>query len=216
MPRNKKKSSVSGGEITQLISLLQGMQTARAPPKRKPRRKNRPKQSSAVKDGQITLNRTELVATVQLAASKATVAASLDLVPSSFPFLTGISTHFDRVRWNSMKISYRPAVGTVYGGLITVGVDWDSNSKIDSRSKAAVLTPNFTTALWSSTESRPMVLPKDRLMTRNWYTPSSSDSAEKGPGRIWYVADGKSDSSVQTLGELWISYSVVMEGTNPS
>lgn len=224
MPRKSKKASTSNGEVQMLISALTRlMQSKPASPqqpsrKRRNKKKTRAAKSGVSSEGTITLSRTELLTTLKLAKSSSTVSGNVDILPSSFPFLKGVSKSFDRIRWNSIRLYYKPAVGTTYGGLVSFGMDWDWATNTTDRATVNSLTPNFSCAAWHDSESRPMVLPPNRLQSRAWYTPNGDANwVDKGPGRIRYAADGTSDTSKDvTLGEIWIKYSCTMQGTNPA
>lgn len=115
-----------------------------------------------------------------------------------------------------MRFYYKPAVGTTYGGLVALGMDWDFQGVDVERSKISAFTPSQTMAAWADTESRAMVLPSDKLMSRNWYTPRSDAWQDRGPGKLHWAVEGTAETGGKTLGEIWVDYTVVMEGTNPS
>lgn len=164
----------------------------------------------------ITLQRKELVKTVTLDANKSSMTGHFDVVPDSFSFLKGVAKSFDRVKWNKLHFFYKPAVGTVYGGLFSMGFDWDWSQGDTDRTTLSGYTPNSTNACWADTEKTPMVLPQNRLQARIWYTPQTGQWSDKGPGKLHYAASGTSSASPQTLGEIWVCYSLTMQGTSPT
>lgn len=139
-----------------------------------------------------------------------------DLLPSSFSFLKSLFKSFDRVKWHKLNLYYKPAVGTTYGGLVSLGMDWDFASRDVSRSTMSGFTPNASFAAWSDTEKSPMVLPANRLQSRAWYTPNNGEYVDKGPGKIHWAVKGDSGATSKTFGEVWATYTVSLMGTNPS
>lgn len=159
-----------------------------------------------------------MVASLSLEASKAVAKGHIDIVPDSFSFLKGLFKNFDRIQWKTLRFYYKPAVGTTYGGMVAVGMDWDFASSDVERKLISAFTPNFATAAWTDTQNRPMSLPANRLQSRTWYTPSASGNnwPDKGPGKLHWAIEGTAEAGGKLLGELWAEYSVVMMGTNPA
>lgn len=218
-----KKKKQRNASASQVMQMLQKLAVVGAPaPTQKKSRKRRKKLglgSGVSDDGVIHLHRSELVSSVSLDANASTSKGIVAIKPSSFSFLKNLSSSFDRLRWNSLEFYYKPAVGTVYGGLVSLGVDWDGSSaaKDWNRQKISSLTPNSSSAAWADTQANPLRLPTNKLQSRLWYTPNTgSDLNDQGPGNLVWAVDGKSDSSKFTVGEIWAKYSVTMAGTSPS
>lgn len=212
MPK-KKKSNNGNIQMAQLVNLLQ--KATVAPTKRKRKRRSNPSVNS--NEGMITLQRCELITSIRLRANAENADGQFVLEPASFAFLKGLAASFDRAKWNYVKIYYKPAVGTTYGGLVSFGMDWDLGNKELAREKISGLTPNCTVAAWADSEKNPLVLPPARLQSRTWYTLSASaNDFDRSPGIIHYAISGTAKTTAQTIGELWVSYSIVMQGTNPA
>lgn len=168
-------------------------------------------------DGVITLSRTELVQTLKLSKGQSQATGSVDIIPSTFSFLKNLSQSFDRLQWVNLLVYWKPAVGTTYGGLVTYGMDWDFATNDVNREKISGFTPSMTMAVWTDTERKPMVLPTSRLQSREWYLPNAAvQDIDKGPGKLHYAASGTVSQNDTTLGELWVRYTVRMQGTNPA
>lgn len=197
-----------------MASLVTAMSKAQVAPKPKKKRAPRRKNNPSREDGSITLTRTELVTTLTLSNASSAV-GHIDLLPDSFPFMKAVFAAFDRLKWLKLHMYYKPAVGTVYGGLVSFGMDWDFSSVDVNRSKISGFSPNCTIAAWADGENRPLVIPPNKLMSRSWYTPRQGDWVDKGPGKIHWAINGKRDAGETTIGELWVSYTVQMFGTNP-
>lgn len=168
-------------------------------------------------DGEITISRKELFKSITTDATgkKSDYA---DLVPSNFNVLKHLAKSFERIKWLKCHVYYKPAVGTTKGGLITIGVDWDFSApeatKI-TRLVATGFTPSSTCAIWDDMEDRKMVLPANRLMSRQWYheiSTGTSDRYDEAPGRLVYAVE-TSDALNSLVGEIWVEYTVVMSGT---
>lgn len=221
MPRSKKNKSGGQPSAQQLMQQLVSMMrqtTVSAPRRKKPRKKkNKPSVGLRVtQPGDIAISRQEMVQTIKLASGKTEGGGHVDLAPESFTFLKSLFRSFDRVKWTRMAFYYKPAVGTTYGGLVSIGVDWDyGQADTTDRAQISAYTPNASFAAWSDTQKSPMVLPAARLMSRTWYLPRATAFQDKGPGKIHWAASGSSETGETTLGELWVDYSVIMSGTNP-
>lgn len=207
---NKKKSVAT--KLTQLTEAVKQMRVG--PSKKRPRRRSRP--SAVTTEGTIMFARKELLRTVKLDKSQSETKTSVDLVANSFSFLKGLAAQFDRIKFHSLKVFYKPAVGTTYGGLVAYGADWDFKTDVQPREKISSLTPNACHAAWNDSENRPLVLPPSKLQSRAWYTTSGA-GVDAGPCRLLIAANGKADSSGETiLGEIWVQYKITMMGTNPA
>lgn len=213
-------------QMTELINLLtkltQGNQpapnTSSSKKKKKKKKRGKKKQAMSVNsnDGSVTMSRKELLSTVKMPANATEATGHIDLVPDSFAFLKTVFSSFDRVRWTRIGIHYKPAVGTSYGGLVSFGMDWDFQSADVNRAKISGFTPNATIAAWGDTEKTPMTLPQNRLQSRAWYLPRATSWEDRGPGKIHWAANGTKANTETTLGEFWVTYTVLMYGTNPS
>lgn len=105
---------------------------------------------------------------------------------------------------------WKPAVGTTVGGLITYGIDWDSDSPKTDRVAISAYTPNATHAVWADNSSRPLIIPPQRLMSRLWYTFDSTAKQDAQPGIVVWAVEG--DKS-KLMGEFWMRYKVKFSGT---
>jgi len=150
--------------------------------------------------GQITFGRLEYVGDV-----KASEALLLDLRPSSFPYLGTLSKGFERYKWRSLTIHYKPIVATTSAGAVTLGVDW-TNTERKTRKEIAALTPVLDTPVWQIAK---LNLPVARLNSRKEYMVSGTDSNDLGPGKLCVVVTGGSG----TVGDLWVQYHLDMYGT---
>lgn len=157
-----------------------------------------------------------MVRTIKLAANKVDVSDYIDLIPSNFSFLKTFADVFERIKWHTLHVYWKPAVGTTYGGLVAYAVDWDSVGSLANRQQISAYTPNVSHAVWQDGQRQPLVLPPARLMSRQWYTPESGDAVDKQPGRLMISASGTSSTAETLLGELWVQYTVTLSGTKPT
>lgn len=185
---------------------------ATAKRKKKNRKRTRSKRSSGaarLQDGELRIRKKELLESLSLEEGKTEIVQSKEIVPDTFPWLKGVATSFEKVKWHSMKMYWKPAVGTTEGGLVTMGVRWESGKVSDNRVTVAALTPSATGAVWEDGEKRPLVVPPARLMTRAWYIIGAKDS-DAGPGTLEVGVTG---SPGKVLGEVWVEYTVTLAGT---
>lgn len=219
--KRKRQQKAAQPNVDQMVAAFRKMVTsgastsASAAPRRRKKRKSR-SSNSIGEQGTVTLQRRELLGTVKVASNATSATGHFDILPDSFSLLKTIAASFDRIQWKRLNVYYKPAVGSTVGGLVTVGMDWDwSTSDNVNRAKISGLTPSFTCAVWQDNESKPMVLPSQRLMSRLWYTPKIGEYVDKGPGKLHWAADIEAFKAEKVFGELWVDYSVIMQGTNP-
>lgn len=215
----KKRKVVNQMSAEQLVGALQKLAVSAPASKPKKKRKRKAKKNiNRLEEGAVTVSRHELLGDISMGVNKSSAVGHFDLIPDSFGFLKNLMKSFERIRWKKIHVYYKPAVGSTYGGLVTVGMDWDWASEDVSRAKLAGMTPSFTCAAWNDTESRPMIIPPARIQARAWYSPnlSSADYIDKGPGKLHWACNGDSSTSTKILGELWIAYTVDLLGTNIS
>lgn len=166
--------------------------------------------------GTLTITKREMLTTIALAADTAETLGSVPLICDSFPYLKGLSASFDRVVFKKMHLWFKPAVGTTYPGRVSMGVDWDYKSKPTLRKQLAGFTPTATAAAWEDTEKQQMVLPRNSLQSRTFYSTSGAktDYVNQGPGMLHWGVSGKQDSAIATISEIWAEYTVTLSGTN--
>lgn len=191
------------------------------------KKKNKKRGSgSGVAAGEVTIARSEYLTEVKTSdQGKASGDFILDVM--NFPWLSNIAKAFERIRWNSAVIEYRPAVGTTSDGLFCLGFDWGDKSaaalerqengflgfyKTVERSAVLACTPANDTQVWNKTR---MNIPAGRLQSRQWYEiPASTTTSvavyDRAPGSVVYSA---SSGNSKVVGELWIHYSVRLSGT---
>lgn len=168
-----------------------------------PSRSRRGKAVSA-NDGSIRISRGEFldVVTVQLVKK---------LTPDSFPWLSALAKAFDRITWHSCTIQYKPAVGTTTNGIVTYGVDWDSDQgRLLDLKMAQALTPLQTHPVWQCSELR---LPPPKLQTRKEYKlragTDKTDDFDLAPGDLLVWVEGNQG----LVGQIWVQYDVTLFGT---
>lgn len=215
MPRKNKSNEQ---KILSLLQQLVLQPKAPAASKKKRKRKNKAAGNRLTQSdpGGMTIARRELLMEVAIAANKDAVYKMADLRPDNFHFLKGIAKSFERFRFTKLNIYWKPAVGTTYGGMVAIGIDWDfSDNTAQTRADITSYTPSQSFSCWSDTERTPLVLPPSRLQSRNWYA-TSATTFDGGVGRLKIAANGEtSPNTSKTVGELWIDYRVQFSGTQP-
>lgn len=208
---NKAKGAAANGVVLQKMMQMMANVKLQPTPAAKPkkRRNRRPRANAVSAEGMITLTRKELLGTVT-ADANGNAKATYKLQPDTFTFMSTIGKCFERSRWLKISIVYKPAVSMTSAGLVAMGVDWDGVSAADTREKVAAYTPSSTFAVWQDTEKTPLVLPPNRLQSRQWYTHQSATAGDWGPGSIVLLATGPRGS---TLGEIYATYTIQMMGT---
>lgn len=163
--------------------------------------------------------------------SDGNLAGSFFLSPYTFPWLAKLSACFEKYQWVSLALEYIPDVGTTMDGSIALGVDWGTTNasvgmcsvlgRVTSqtasaydRSQVLALTPSQVSPFWKPAR---MTLPVAQLQSRRWYTiPTeavSSSVDDFGPGFLAYVASASAAKGGVVVGDVWVSYKVVLAGT---
>lgn len=177
------------------------------------RRSRKQKQGCGpVGEGELVFRRRELIREAK-ATSVNAYADYVDLEPSNLKFLAGLYKNFERIQWLNVRISFKPAVGTTFGGLISYGFDYTSKLTALTRSQIAALTPNRSHACWVDSTNQPLAIPREMLQSRKWYV-DSGDLIDQGPGRVLMAASFTGPANTM-LGEFWIDYEVKLAGTRP-
>lgn len=201
-PQKKHPKMRKTAVVTELVESVANMRV-------RPKRKRTPR--GATSGGEIVVRRKELVAAVKAPAAAGDVLDQFSLDPTSLSWLKKLSKAFEKYQWMSVRVFWKPAVGTTVGGMVTLGMKWEhTDQKPAKREEIVALTPNRTLAVWEDGEKQPLVLPAARLMTRKWYILGAKEE-DKTPGFIQY---GVSTSEVnKLLGEIWVEYTIRMAGT---
>lgn len=164
--------------------------------------------SMALQAGDIHLRKMELCGNISVPASSNNAHGSCSLSAQVPPFLKTISKSFERIKWLSVTITYRSAVSMTQAGLVTVGVDWNWETPKSTRQDVSAYSPTQTCPVFKELT---MVLPPSRLQSRLWYSTKETSGVDAGPGQIIWAVDAT--TGPLTLGELWITYDVVLSGT---
>lgn len=132
---------------------------------------------------------------------------------SAFPWLKGVAKSFDRVTWHSLRIIYKPYVGTNTTGSFIIGVDWDSGtSKAPTYASVSAFTPVMEVPVW---QSGVLVVPSSKLMTKKSYVCNrAADDKQPDdiyqPGQLCWTTTPASDAG---YGHVWAEYDVTLFGT---
>lgn len=174
-----------------------------------------------ISQGEVTISRSELLTDVTTDATTGSTGGSKVLIPNSLPWLANLAKAFERVRWLSLQIEYRPAVGANTDGTMALGFDWgtphvkqevDGWCLVHAIDKASVLacTPCADGPVWSRNR---LTVPTTRLQSRAWYELSEDvkdNFFDYSPGSLCWYAKG---ATSKTMGELWVHYRLQMSGT---
>lgn len=156
---------------------------------------------------QIRFARTELVQAVVLSSKKAS--GKLLINPSTPPILKKLGAAFERCRWERVQFYWKPCVGAMYSGAITMGIDWDGATPATTKAAISAYAPSQVTPLREDGETRPLRVDSSKLTARNWYLPNDDQFGIANPGQLVWLAEGESDVAV---GEIYMTYTVVLDG----
>lgn len=220
-----RKSKKSNSDIRQLANMLGRLSVSAVPPqparrKRKQKRKRAgPSAPYPSMEGEIRISRAELIDTVKVKKTETTATGYKLISPSEFAFLKKVGAAFARSKWIQLKVYYKPAVGTTYGGLVSLGFMLDPDTSVTvTRANVVAMTPSATTAAWMDTEDKPLVLKGTQLATRDWYFHNDANLkyADRAPGMLYWAVDVSAAKDDTVVGEMWLHYTLVMQGTNSS
>lgn len=199
----------------------------------KGKKKKKSKSAPTMERGEINISMFEMLSSVKTGAD-GTVTGSVLVDPSNLPWLSNISKAFERVRWHSVSLEWRPSVGANTDGSFAMGFDWGDKSadrlkarkvggrevicvhELDAIDRMEVLscTPCVDTPVWQRVPN--FVIPGSRLQSRTWYEipddPKSTTVGlyDRAPGSLVYQCSGAANKS---MGEVWIRYGAKLFGT---
>nr|QHA33870.1 putative coat protein [Atrato Sobemo-like virus 5] len=163
-------------------------------------------------DGVITVKRAELFCEITAEAKGTTSASNNGIWPTTevLPWLQKLSKNFSQIVWKSIKIEYRPAVGTMKDGSLVVGIEWNDDGITPTKASVQNCTPNFQTPVWQRKE---MVLPSSRLQSRKFFSLKSTDlGVDRMPGSLVTFLSCSAGTGKQYFGDIWLHYHVVLMG----
>lgn len=159
---------------------------------------------------------------VTLSANASDSNGSVVLALTNFPWLRTVAGSFERYKWKRLNIHWRAAGGFNKGGLIAIGMDWSSqmssaytkpNLNANSeRQKVLSLTPHMSLPISATSINKMLGLPTRMLNSRNWYDATKTDD-EGAVGTLRYAAKCDADTVARFIGEIWVDYEVVLQGT---
>lgn len=186
------------------------------------RSRTRRRRQAAQVEGEVTIRRRELLAEITSTASATSTSGTKYLYPDTgttsaqMPWLSSLAKNFDRMRWNSMHLYWKPAVSASTSGQVALGVDWNQSGAHGSLSAVLSLSPSRQCALWCDMEAQPIVLPRSRLQAVNWYQIGSGAGYQRGPAYLEYWITHDSVKDAKVLGSIWVDYNVTLQGTAAS
>lgn len=162
-------------------------------------------------DGTITLQRSELIKSVEVANNSNTSDGYIKLLPTAsvLPWLYKLASSFDQIVWHQARVIYKPAIGTTFGGSFVIGVDWNPAATTSSRSTVQACSPVAETAVWQPSQ---IVLPASRLQSRKYYFMSASQAQDAAPAAILYNLKCSSVAEQTFIGDIWLEYKVSLLG----
>lgn len=206
MPPKKQKDSK---EVTALVEALKAVVTKDSAKPATSNKKKKKQRNKGQGTAQIRFSRTEFVTTLTLPATK-TLVGKVPINPiKGPPILAKIAEAFSRSRWERVNFFYKPLVGAMYSGAITMGVLWESGDEPKSRADVAALSPTQTIPLREDGESKPLKISAEKMKARSWYNHEDSETGVAQPGTLWYAVTGEKPGDV---GELHMVYTVVLDG----
>lgn len=163
---------------------------------------------------------------ISLAKTKDGYYTGTPLCPANFPWLAGVSKSFERYKWRRLNIHFRSAGGFTKGGLLAMGVDWyttaapaltQTTSTDGDRKTVLALSPHASWPIAAVGSSRKLGLPHNLLNSRAWYKMVNDVAKQDGDSAVGQIllsvkADAEA-SNDRFIGEVWVDYEIVLQGT---
>lgn len=170
------------------------------------------------REGEVTLSKREMMCDIAVKkdAGQASIVKYLypDTSADQMPWLSKLAKNFDRFKFHKIHIFYKPAVSAMTAGRVSVGVDWNQSIGTATAEAVTNCSPSMQFPVWEDTEGRPIVLPKNRLQSVQWYRVGSGTGTDKGPGNLVAYVATTTVTADTTIGSLWIDYTITLQGTN--
>lgn len=165
-------------------------------------------------EGRMTVRKRVVLFSVVSKANAAENTGSFNLALPDIGAIKTLQKVFERSKWLSCSIWYEGLVGSTVGGAVSIGMDWDSLQIPSKRLDVTRYSPSFTTPVWQSTDRSKMVLPKSRLMTRDWYYHNMQGVSERDsiPGTVAWGITAEASATVKTYGEVWADIVLELDG----
>jgi len=159
-------------------------------------------------------------------APTGTTTVSADLIAGNtiFPFLSGIATRYDKIKWHALRLRWIPAVPTTTGGTISMYYDSDrkdagATSVTDAMQNANCKTSPVWDRMVYSCSKKQLRSNEMFTTTGNNATDANAENTFQSPGRVHFVSTpltGVTFSSATTIGYLELDYHVELcFPTNP-
>lgn len=194
-----------------------------------PKRRRKRRAAGGLGSGDVVISRSEYLTALKTDSS-GQASGSFLLDAMNFPWLNNLAKAFELIRWSSMSLEWRPAVGANTDGMIALGADWGEASPSSvqkrvfgeaehysvhatvDRKDVVACTPVLDTQVWQSGR---FAVPAARLQSRESYIiPASTTTTvavyDRAPCSVLYSATAAASKAV---GELWVNYSVRLSGT---
>lgn len=162
---------------------------------------------SSMGDGTITLQRSEILTSIEVADKATSTKGAIKLLPNAsvMPWLFKLTSSFDQIVWHSARVYYKPAVGTTYFGSLVLGVDWNPSATAADRTVVQACSPVIEAAAWQPLQ---LVLPSSRLQSRKFYFVAAPAAQDAAPAAILYNLKCSSVSGQTFVGDIWLEYRV--------
>nr|QRD99878.1 MAG: capsid [Culex impudicus luteo-like virus] len=163
------------------------------------------------REGELVIGREELLDSPSIKAQVTEYKKAIFVKPSAdvLPWLGKLAANFEQIEWHSIKLVWKPAVGTTFNGSVVIGVDWNANTTEATRAKAQAAVPHIDTPIW---QKGVMVLPQNRLQSRKTYVLGADSKVDQGPGVVLFTARVSAPDREVFLGDLWLDYKVRLIG----
>lgn len=158
-------------------------------------------------DGTITLQRSELLETIEVVANGTSAKGAIRLLPTAncMKWLHKIASSFDQIVWHSARVYFKPAVGTTFAGSLVIGVDWNPAATDAARDTVQACSPVTESPAWQPSQ---LVLPTQRLQSRRYYFMVSAVAQDTSPAAVLYNLKCTASTAQTFVGDIWIDYKV--------
>lgn len=157
-------ASFSKKELSQLRGLMAQARITPKPPAAKKKKKPRPKVPRNMSEG-FRLSYSEILPSIAIKKGNDSLVQTADFFPDAkidgklaFPVFNKLMTVFESYKIHSLSIEWASSSATTTSGMVVIGIDVNTISKVDSFDKATQLKPSMKFPVW--TQNRALRIPQ--------------------------------------------------------
>jgi hypothetical protein len=158
---------------------------------------------SALKEGLLVSHSEYLCDVVSTGTAYNTISKAVNAAHVTFPWLHKLGDSFEKYKFRSLRVDYKPTVGTTATGTVVLAMDYDPLDAVPASKSRALSYHGAVRAVPWNEVGMPVVPMKEALYTRKAGLPANADKKTYDYGNLHICMDGV---AVGTCGEIHVSY----------